>query len=299
MIPELAAPRFRQACAALRAGLAQRLEESTPPRQSVHLGAGHLLISPAADRAHVGVKVVSVAPGNSALGRPTVQGGYLLMDAATLTPLWQGDAAPLTLLRTAAVSMVAIELLGHAGPPRHAVIVGSGPQATAHAAGLLATCQPQRITLVARRAGVATARAAELSAELGVEITAAGIDAVADADLVICVTSAATPLFTDGQIAEQAIVVAVGSHTPESAELPAELIQRAAVYVEHVGESMKSGDLRQAAGPSGELAGLVTIGQLVRGEHVRRDRGPWVFKSVGQGWEDLCVAAALHGSPVP
>ena len=74
--------------------------------------AGHVLLMPAwQPGALLGVKVVSVFPGNAAVGLPSLHGVYLVLDAATGVPLAQIDGTELTTRRTAAVSALAASLL--------------------------------------------------------------------------------------------------------------------------------------------------------------------------------------------
>ena len=55
----------------------------------------------------MGVKVVTVFPGNASRGLPAVMGSYLLLDAGTGMPLALLDGTMLTRRRTAAASALA------------------------------------------------------------------------------------------------------------------------------------------------------------------------------------------------
>src|SRR5450756_61052 len=62
------------------------------PAQDVNRGIldlayGQLLLMPAQSNDFVGVKIATIAPGNPAIGKERIQGLYLLMDAATLSPI--------------------------------------------------------------------------------------------------------------------------------------------------------------------------------------------------------------------
>jgi ornithine cyclodeaminase/alanine dehydrogenase-like protein (mu-crystallin family) len=54
---------------------------------------GQLLIMPSQSPEFVGIKISSVTPGNPAFGKERIQGIYLLMDAATLSPIALIDGA--------------------------------------------------------------------------------------------------------------------------------------------------------------------------------------------------------------
>ena len=289
---------YRAAVAALRAGLLDGVDRSCPPRQRVDVAAGQLLVMPAESAEFVGVKVVASAPGNRERGLPTIQGTYLLMDSATLTPVWHAPAPTLTAVRTAAVSALALSELGTTGDAGNAaageaIVIGTGVQGAAHLEALAAVLGARHLGLIGRDSERTRAVAAAWSDRLGLTVRAAVLGDLATAEVICCCTSSPTPLFAGEVIADGARLAAVGSHTPDAAELPAGLLSRAAVYLESRAALAEAGDVVQAqrADPAVSVAG--TLGELVRGEVRARERGPWVFKSVGEAWEDLCVAASM------
>lgn len=100
------------AITALRSALLAGLDpEADPPRSVVPVRQGQLLLMPAAWGGYAGVKLATVTLVNPGLGRPRIQGIYLLMDAETLTPLAVLDGGALTAIRTAAGSAVAVQRL--------------------------------------------------------------------------------------------------------------------------------------------------------------------------------------------
>ena len=82
--------------------------ELDAPRLFSPLATGEFLLMPASSPDAVGVKVVTVAPGNPALGHPKIQALYVLFDAETLTPRVLLDGSSLTLIRTPATTAFAI-----------------------------------------------------------------------------------------------------------------------------------------------------------------------------------------------
>ena len=271
--------------AALRAGLDP---EAVPPRSIVDVAAGQILFMPSGGTRYAGVKLVTVAPGNADRDLPRVQGVYLLLDAATLTPLALMDGAALTSLRTPAVSAVAVRWLSTVDSSR-LLVFGTGPQAWGHVDAVRAVRPIRHVDVVGRRAGpvgdlVAHCRAA------GVSAAAASPDAVAHADIVCCCTTARVPLFDSARLPDHATVVAVGSHEPDAREVDAALVRRATTVVEARSVALReAGDIIQA-GP----VPLATLDELVRGGvSVAPDR-PRLFKSTGMAWEDLVVAAAAY-----
>ncbi|MEU9566257.1 ornithine cyclodeaminase family protein [Streptomyces sp. NPDC048161] len=292
---------------ALEAALSGGLDpETAPARHHVDVPGGELLIMPASTGQVTGVKIAGVAPANPARGLPRITGSYLLLDAPTLVPIALLDGAALTTLRTPAVSALAIRHL--TGPVvRQLVLFGTGPQAYGHLAAVLAERHVERVTVIGRNQDRAEALA-EHARRLGVDARtgrARGADEVATADLVLCCTTSATPLFDGALVPDGATVVAVGSHTRDAREVDTQLVARSAVVVESRAAALsEAGDLLipMAEGAFGaedidaNLAELVT-GRAPGGEPAGF-AGPRFFKSVGMGWEDLAVAAAVHRNTV-
>lgn len=263
------------------------------PRSSYPTRHGELLLMPSASSRYAGVKIVGVAPGNRRVGLPTISGLYLLMDAVTLMPIATFDGAPLTALRTAAVSAVAVDCMAF-GAVRSVVVFGSGPQAAAHLEVLRRLHALEEVVIVGRDATPADELARRFE-RLGVRAHRGTTDELPGADLVLCCTSAREPLFAADDLASGGMVVAVGSHRPDARELGDDVMAGSQVIVESrsVAE-IEAGDVVQALA-SGRLDrdALIELSDLVRGIHSVDERRR-VFKSVGMAWEDLAVAAALY-----
>jgi ornithine cyclodeaminase/alanine dehydrogenase-like protein (mu-crystallin family) len=256
--------------------------------------AGTLLVMPDQSATHVGVKVVSLAPGNPGRGLPAVQGSYLLLSADTLSPLAIMDAGELTLVRTPALSLLAVLALAPVANPA-VVVIGTGPQAVAHAAACQALLDPVSVVLSARSASSA-ARAVGLLALRGTEAVVAVDPPLEGADIVICCTASPTPVVAGERIGDRAVVVAMGSHAPANRELDTVLMDRAFVVVESRDVARaEAGTVIGAEADLGRPVIAADLGEVVRGEvGVPADR-PRVFASVGEAWEDLAVAADLAG----
>lgn len=283
------------AAAALRAALLAGLDPTAaPPRSSVAVRAGQLLLMPAESATYVGVKLVTVAARPSR-GHPSIAGIYALFDATTLQPVALVDGAALTTLRTAAVSAVAVEELA-APDAAHLVVFGTGAQAWGHVTALRDVRPLRTVTAVGRDRGrcedfVARVRDSGLDARVGQP------QDVRTADVVVCATTARTPLFEGAALPGHACAVAVGSHQPQARELDGALLERAgAVVVEDTATAVReAGDIVLAvADGSLDPAVLVDLVDLVAGR-MRRRPGPTVFKSVGMAWQDLVVAAIAVG----
>jgi ornithine cyclodeaminase len=269
---------------ALRGGLDPAAD---PPRVSVGLSHGEFLLMPSEAPAAAGVKVVTVAPGNPARGLPRIHGIYLLFDRESLALRAVLDGTALTTLRTPAVSVAAV-LPRLPDRPLHVAVVGAGPQATGHVATLAAVRSLAGATYLARDPSRTPLDALRLG-------SADAVEALRTADVVVCATSARSPLFDSALLREDVVVVAVGSHEPAARELDAPLLGRATVVVEDVGTALReAGDVVLAIA-EGRLtaADLVPMRDVVTGAAPLPTHRPLVFKSVGMSWQDLVVAEAV------
>lgn len=264
-------------------------------RTIVDVSHGQLLLMPAETAGAVGVKIGSVSPANPTRGLPRIQALYLVLDRVTHEPRALMDGTALTTLRTPAVSGVAVS---HLAPPdaRHLVVFGSGPQAWGHVQVLRTIRQLESVTVVGRDRDRGERLVEQLSAD-GQPASVGAPDAVADADIVVCATTAGTPLFDGGLLGPEACVVAVGSHEPDLREVDDEVVRRAVAGGGLVVETRpvalrEAGDvvLALAQGACSE-EDLLGIDEVVR--RVERVPGVSFFKSTGMGWQDLVVAEAV------
>ena len=279
------------AVAALRRALAEGLDpERMPERSTLEVPAGQLLLMPAADSRWAGVKLVGIAPGNPANSLPRIQGIYALFDATTLTPQAILDGAALTSLRTPAVSALGVDLVAPEDASR-LVIFGTGPQAYGHAHAIRAVRPIRRVAVVGRDPSRTAAFVLRLLAD-GFDASVAEASAVTGAEIVACCTTSTEPLFDGGTLASDTVVVACGSHTPNAREVDAATVGRGAVLVESRSAALsEAGDVILAIAENVCAEGdLVTLADLVTGLSSCRPR---LIKTVGMGWEDLVIAAAV------
>lgn len=257
--------------------------------------AGHLLLMPAwQPGAQLGVKVVTVFPGNTAQGLPSLHGVYLLLDARTGVPLAQLDGSELTARRTAAVSALAASMLARSDAS-HLLIVGAGRiAALVHEA--MACVRPiAQVSVWNHRAAGADALAARLR-ERGVDAQAVRDlgAAVAAADIVSCATLSTQALVEGRRLRPGTHVDLVGAFTPTMREADGECLRRASVFVDGDEALVKSGDLTQAAAEGAFAPARLqgTLAQLCRGERPARTdaREITLFKSVGSALQDLAAA---------
>jgi ornithine cyclodeaminase/alanine dehydrogenase-like protein (mu-crystallin family) len=287
--PRDAAPWIERALAARVRG-----EADAPLRLGLATGDGHFLTMPgrlAGAAPVMGAKLVRTHAGG-------VDGAVLLLDPGTGAPRALVAARALTVLRTAALSLVAARLLGGAEAATAAVL-GLGAQGRGHVRALLDLGGPRQIRLWDRSRERAASAAEEVAAEAaaaGVEVAlvpsaVAAVDGVA---LVVTATASPAPLFPDGAAGAARLLIAVGAYRPEMSELPAQTVAGACRVV---------ADDRQAVlAEAGEVVAAVARGDLTP-EQVEdlaevwagrsataRGTGPVLFKSVGSALWDLAVA---------
>jgi ornithine cyclodeaminase/alanine dehydrogenase-like protein (mu-crystallin family) len=264
--------------------------------------AGHVLLMPAwRAGAHLGVKVVTVFPGNTAHGMPSVHAVYTLFDARTGVPLAQIDGTQLTARRTAAASALAASYLARSEAST-LLVVGSGRVASLVPEAMACVRPIRRVRVWNHREAGALQLAARLRA-LGFDAQAVRSlePALAEADIVSCATLATAPLVRGALLSAGTHLDLVGSFAPEMREADAACFERARVFLDNEEALLKAGDLLQAIA-SGKFAAQRlqgTLEQLCRGQC--RGRGDadeiTLYKSVGSALQDLAAAQLVVEAP--
>jgi ornithine cyclodeaminase len=257
--------------------------------------AGTLLLMPAwRAGARLGIKTVTIFPGNGAIGLPGLHSTYLLFDASTGVPLAQLDGNEITSRRTAAASALAASFLARTDA-RRLLIVGTGRVAALLADAMRAVRPIEEVVVWNHRAASAHALVDTLNAN-GVDARVAGelADAVAEADIVSCATLATAPLVHGAWLRPGTHLDLIGSFTPQMREADAACFARSRVFVDTPEALAKSGDVLKAI-DAGAFAGAqlqATLAELCSGAHAGRASAAEVtlFKSVGSALEDLAAA---------
>ncbi len=303
-LPFVSAPEMAELCTIVDAvdALETSLRTGFDPeldlmRTSASVPAGTLLMMPTVLGAYAGLKLVTLAAANPAVGKPFIQAVYVLMDADSLTPLATFDGTYLTTLRTSAVSALAVRHLARPDAGRLAVF-GAGAQAWAHVRSLAAIRPLRRVDVVGRSPQAVADLVQRIRGELGIEASPAGADTVAEADVVACCTTSRVPLFDGDLLRPGTTVVAIGAYEPDARELDDTTMSRGLVVIESRASALReAGEIIQAI-DSGALdeRELHTLRSLVLGELTVPGDGVSVFKGTGMSWQDLSVAGRMHGS---
>ena len=283
--------------------LAERLADAFARGAEVPLRHAHalsaqdsLLLMPAWSDAALGVKLVTVMPGNAARGAATVNALYVLLDRTTGQPRAVIDGEELTLRRTAAASALAARYLARPDAT-HLLLVGSGKlapyMARAHCA-----LRPQlaRVRVWGRTDQHVQTTAQQLrDAGLPVEVVPDLEAAVRAAHIVTCATTSTQPLVRGAWLAPGTHLDLVGGFRRAMREVDDAAVARARIVVDtYAGALAEAGDIVEPLerGVIKREAVVAELAQLVRGERSGRtgDDQITLFKSVGTALEDLAAA---------
>lgn len=250
----------------------------------------------------LGVKTVTVCPGNGALGLPGVHGLYSLFDARTGVPLAVLDGSELTARRTAAASALAASYLARADATRQ-LVVGAGRVAALLPEAMRAV-RPGLVEVAvwARRAQAAEALAATWRAQgLRARAVTDLAAAVREAHVVSCATLATEPLVRGEWLQPGSHLDLIGSFTPTMREADGDCFAASRVWVDTAEALAKAGDVLQAVAEGSFAAEHVqgTLADLARADVVARrsDAERTLFKSVGNAIEDLAAAELVFDGP--
>ncbi|KQU06091.1 ornithine cyclodeaminase family protein [Rhizobium sp. Leaf453] len=249
----------------------------------------------------IAVKMVGVFPGNPGLSPPqaSVQGLVALFNGKTGGALATCDGAALTFRKTAADSALGVDLL--ANPDAEVLLVVGAGGLAPHVIEAHTSVRPaiRKVLIWNRNFAKAEALASELR-KGGREISAVSVldDAVAQADIISCVTMATEPLIRGALLRPGTHVDLIGAYTPEMREADNDVVRRAGrLFVDTRNNSEGSGDV---AGPL--AAGIITrtdivadLFELCSGLNTGR-RSPeeiTVYKNVGGGHLDMFAAKHL------
>lgn len=274
---------FRELVDALRMACAEyaRGEILCPERLALPLAGGVLLSMPASAPDLAAHKLVTVCAGNPARGLPSILGTVSAIDPQTGQVRLSLDAPTVTARRTAAVSMLGIELLH--GPPREVALIGTGAQARGHALALQALFPAVKVWVVGRRAEATAA----FCDELGSAFSPA--NSVPDsADTVITATSSKTPIYTAPARAGR-LVVAVGVFTPDAAEIAPDTVRQSRIYTDDpTGARHEAGDL---IGAGVDWPQVHALAEAIQNPP---PSGPILLKTVGcAAWDLAACRVAL------
>lgn len=286
-------------------------ETEVPVRPGFNIAEkGSVLFMPAyvkGDIDRVGIKIVSVFPGNHAKGIPVVPAQVLLVDSDTGEVAAMMNGSEITRIRTGAISGAATDILANKTAST-AALFGTGGQAASQMEALLCVRPIKEIRVFdafSERIEPFIKQNGELAKRYGARLVAAKSpdEAIDGADVVTTVTTAKDPVFDGTKICKGAHVNGVGSFTPDKRELGDELLNCARVFVDNseavlaeAGDFIipaKTGryDLKNIAGEIGD----VLSGKI---EGRRSEDEITVLKTVGYAVLDVVAAYRVYENAI-
>ncbi len=269
---------------------------TAPPRQHISTDKGVTLLMPAhlPERSEFGIKVVSVYDDNPNLDLPRITATVLVLDPATGLPKAIMDGSSLTAIRTGAGGGVAADLLARKDA-KTVGLFGAGVQARAQLQAVMAVRDIKRVNLISRTKTSAQQLATEITTWTDapdINLALNSQQVIADADIVICATTSATPLFDGNALQPGTHITAVGTFVPEKREVDTTTIRRADRIVVDSQEACleEAGDLII---PNAEID--AEIGEIVNGDQQGRQSNDEItfFKSVGVAVQDAVAGAVV------
>jgi ornithine cyclodeaminase/alanine dehydrogenase-like protein (mu-crystallin family) len=204
------------------------------------------------------------------------------------------DSADITAMRTAALATVAAEVLASPGPV-HLAVLGAGPLAAQVLAAL-----PQRLEIASLHLWSRTrARAEALAQRVGmpVSIYDAPGEAARQANIVVTATPARTPYLEAGDLAEGALILAMGADSPGKRELAASVLEAAQIIADQREDVLKVGESAYLPADDthrivAELGALLAGGSPIPAPAAQGARFR-VFDSVGSAIIDATVSRSI------
>jgi ornithine cyclodeaminase len=247
---------------------------------------------------HLGVKIASVFPQNTAKNLPIIYAMVLALDAETGRALALMEGSSLTAIRTGAGAGAATDIL--ARPDSSVVaIIGSGVQAKTQ---LEAVCTARNIERVYVYSPT-RAKAERFMHEMiecpwspdSIIVSDSSEEAIREADIVCTATTSTTPVFDGSQLRAGTHINGVGSYRLDMQELDEITLQKSLIVVDSYEAVMaEAGEIVTAMknGVISEDAIHAEIGDIINGKKSGRENDEQItfFKSVGVAVQDAISA---------
>ncbi|MGK0149652.1 delta(1)-pyrroline-2-carboxylate reductase family protein [Pseudomonas putida] len=282
---------FGPLCTEIRKAIIELHEQriNCPERQILTFGEQGQMSSLPASSYDLGVhKLVTCLPHNHRLNLPAIHGVVTAWDVQTGQLCAQLDGITVTARRTAALSMVAMQLLCDSDRPR-VCIIGTGAQAEGHLRALEAMYPLGSVEIK----GVDQAQAEAFCSRnqhSTLPLRPMAADSYDGVQVVITTTNSYTPVYHCPPTKER-LLIGVGAFLPEMAEYAADTVKGSALYIDEPrGGRLEAGDYLQAE------VNWDTVSSLAHAISGNVDfELPRMFKCVGGAAFDLAaVRCALH-----
>lgn len=248
----------------------------------------------------MGIKAISVFPGNHTTDYDSHQGTVMLFETRNGRLLAMMDAGKITAIRTAAVSGVATRLLARQDAS-HLAILGSGVQAGTHLEAMRIARPISDVRVWSRHFDHAQKFADQASAGQSLSIGAFETveEAVDGADIICTVTAATEPILQGDWISPGTHINAVGSSVAFARELDTAAVVKSTLFVDRRESTLnEAGDFlfpkKEGAIDDGHIRG--EIGDVLFGQINGRASAEEItlFKSLGLAAEDIAAARFIY-----
>ena len=263
---------------------------------------GALAMMPAylGDLQIMGLKIVSVFPGNHGTEYDSHMGAVMIFETKHGQPLAIMDAAEITAIRTAAVSGVATRLLARKDAGDLAIL-GSGTQARTHLEAMLLCRKIRRVRVWSRnpKNGRQFAECESSCHNMQVELMPTVQTAVQGADIICTTTTSPDPILPGKYLLPGAHINAVGSSVPFAREMDTEAVVISRLFVDRRESTLnEAGDflIPKKEGAIGDDHIQGEIGEILLGRIKGRNKPQEItlFKSLGLAVEDLASANHIY-----
>jgi alanine dehydrogenase len=200
----------------------------------------------------------------------------------------------LTALRTAAASSVSIKHLARKDA-KIMGMVGAGHQATFQLRAALEQRDFEKVIGWNYHPEMLI-NIEKIANEAGVPFEAVALERMAEADVIISITSAFAPSLMADHISPGTHIACMGTDTKGKQEVEASLLGRATVFTDEVAQSITIGEAQHAVAEGLiKQSDIHQIGKVINGTHKGRssDDEITLFDGTGVGLQDLAVAASV------
>ena len=268
-----------------------------PHRIDTPSGFGFLRVMPAVFDDVMGLKIMTLVEG--------VGNRYLVMlyECATGALVAQFDADELTRIRTAATTALAGSLMCTT-PPTEIALIGTGFEAVGHLRMFAHMWPVQKAYAYSPNKERREKFAADMSAELKIDVIAcdSSREALAGRACVVLATKAKAPVIDGADFTPGTVVLSIGSTRLDLRELDDTTLARAAVVVvddtgavlgesADIADNISNGNLTEA-----QLLPLSTLANGGTLPPLAGKRDLHVLKTVGTALQDLAMARAVYRS---
>ena len=136
----------------------------------------------------------------------------------------------------------------------------------------------------------------KVASEAGLPFEAVELPGMAEADVIISITSAFSPSLMADHVSDGTHIACMGTDTKGKQEVEAALLARATVFTDEVAQSISIGEAQHAIAQGLiQEADVNQIGAVINGSHSGRASAEEVtlFDGTGVGLQDLAVAASV------